>query len=100
MMRPRRCCDGQLIAAAEEERFTPKKHDYEFPQNAIDFCLKAGGLAATDLITYRFSKSHLSSLNGATKACKPFRARTAFSGGNDHVVGISSDQNADSKRLG
>ena len=41
--------DGQLIAAAEEERFTRKKHDYEFPQNAIDFCLKAGGLAATDL---------------------------------------------------
>jgi len=41
--------DGQLIAAAEEERFTRKKHDYEFPQNAIDFCLKAGGLGATDL---------------------------------------------------
>ena len=41
--------DGQLIAAAEEERFTRKKHDYEFPQNAIDFCLKAGGIAATDL---------------------------------------------------
>src|SRR5882762_8099755 len=41
--------DGQLIAGAEEERFTRKKHDYEFPQNAIDFCLKAGGIAATDL---------------------------------------------------
>ena len=33
------------IAAAEEERFTRKKHDYEFPQNAIDFCLKIGGIA-------------------------------------------------------
>jgi carbamoyltransferase len=41
--------DGQLIAAAEEERFTRKKHDYEFPQHAIDFCLRAGGLRATDL---------------------------------------------------
>jgi carbamoyltransferase len=41
--------DGRLIAAAEEERFTRKKHDYEFPQNAIDFCLMAGGLKATDL---------------------------------------------------
>ena len=41
--------DGRLIAAAEEERFTRKKHDYEFPQNAIDFCLKAGGLHSTDL---------------------------------------------------
>jgi carbamoyltransferase len=34
--------DGQLIAAAEEERFRRKKHDYEFPQRAIDFCLRAG----------------------------------------------------------
>jgi predicted NodU family carbamoyl transferase len=34
--------DGQLIAAAEEERFTRKKHDYEFPQRAIDFCLRLG----------------------------------------------------------
>jgi carbamoyltransferase len=34
--------DGQLIAAAEEERFTRKKHDYEFPQHAIDFCLRTG----------------------------------------------------------
>jgi carbamoyltransferase len=41
--------DGELIAAAEEERFTRKKHDYEFPQNAIDFCLKIGGIASPDL---------------------------------------------------
>src|SRR5512143_2021660 len=41
--------DGQLIAAAEEERFTRKKHDYEFPQHAIDFCLRLGGIRAADL---------------------------------------------------
>lgn len=41
--------DGQLVAAAEEERFTRKKHDYEFPQHAIDFCLRMGGIAAADL---------------------------------------------------
>jgi carbamoyltransferase len=29
--------DGQLVAAAEEERFTRKKHDYAFPRHAIDF---------------------------------------------------------------
>jgi len=32
--------DGQLIAAAQEERFTRKKHDHDFPQNAIDYCKK------------------------------------------------------------
>jgi carbamoyltransferase len=41
--------DGQLIAAAEEERFTRKKHDYEFPQQAIDFCLNAGAIQGSDL---------------------------------------------------
>ena len=41
--------DGLLLAAAEEERFTRKKHDYEFPQHAIDFCLRTGGIAASSL---------------------------------------------------
>src|SRR5438552_7326656 len=41
--------DGQLIAAAEEERFTRKKHDYEFPEKAIQFCLKTAGIEAQDL---------------------------------------------------
>jgi carbamoyltransferase len=41
--------DGEIIAAAEEERFTRKKHDYEFPQNAIDFCLRFGGIQPGDL---------------------------------------------------
>jgi len=41
--------DGQLLAAAEEERFTRKKHDFEFPANAIEFCLRTGGIAARDL---------------------------------------------------
>src|SRR2546430_17730800 len=41
--------DGRLIAAAEEERFTRKKHDYEFPQHAIDFCLRVGGIRGEDL---------------------------------------------------
>jgi carbamoyltransferase len=41
--------DGRLIAAAEEERFTRRKHDYDFPQNAIDFCLRTGGIESPDL---------------------------------------------------
>lgn len=41
--------DGELVAAAEEERFTRKKHDYGFPQNAIDFCLELEGIRGEDL---------------------------------------------------
>jgi carbamoyltransferase len=36
--------DGEIIAAAQEERFTRKKHDHAFPQKAIDYCLKEAGL--------------------------------------------------------
>jgi carbamoyltransferase len=41
--------DGKLVAAAEEERFTRKKHDYDFPKNAIQFCLDTGGLKGADI---------------------------------------------------
>ncbi|GIW43743.1 MAG: carbamoyltransferase [Candidatus Binatia bacterium] len=41
--------DGQLVAAAEEERFSRKKHDSDFPRLAIDFCLAEAGLRAEDL---------------------------------------------------
>jgi len=41
--------DGEIVAAAQEERFTRKKGDAAFPARAIDYCLKAGGIAASDL---------------------------------------------------
>jgi len=37
--------DGDIVAAAQEERFTRKKHDAGFPRKAIDFCLARGGIA-------------------------------------------------------
>lgn len=41
--------DGKIIAAAQEERFTRKKHDANFPKNAINFCLKAGDISFDDV---------------------------------------------------
>ena len=41
--------DGRIVAAAQEERFTRKKHDATFPIKAIEFCLNAGGITAKDL---------------------------------------------------
>jgi carbamoyltransferase len=41
--------DGRLVAAASEERFTRKKHDEGFPHEAIQYCLRAGKIAAKDL---------------------------------------------------
>jgi carbamoyltransferase len=41
--------DGNVVAAAQEERFTRKKHDANFPHHAIKSCLEIGGLKARDL---------------------------------------------------
>ncbi len=41
--------DGAIVAAAQEERFTRKKHDYRFPQNAINYCLEHAGITPADL---------------------------------------------------
>jgi carbamoyltransferase len=37
--------DGRILAAAQEERFTRKKHDADFPRNAVHFCLDEAGVA-------------------------------------------------------
>lgn len=41
--------DGKPFAAAQEERFTRRKHDHRFPKNAIGYCLDAAGLDLDDL---------------------------------------------------
>ena len=41
--------DVEIISAAQEERFTRKKHDYNFPLNAIRYCLEAGKISGQDL---------------------------------------------------
>ncbi|MCC7335280.1 MAG: carbamoyltransferase [Pirellulaceae bacterium] len=41
--------DGRIVAAAQEERFTRKKHDAAFPLAAVDYCLQEAGLQPEDL---------------------------------------------------
>ncbi|MGB6706569.1 MAG: carbamoyltransferase [Pseudolabrys sp.] len=41
--------DDRIIAAAQEERFTRKKHDSSFPQNAIEYCLQAGNVRLDEI---------------------------------------------------
>jgi carbamoyltransferase len=41
--------DGRIVAAAQEERFTRKKHDHRFPTAAVDYCLGEAGLKPEDL---------------------------------------------------
>lgn len=41
--------DGEIVAAAHEERFTRIKHDFEFPRRAIEYCLKEAGITVDQL---------------------------------------------------
>jgi len=41
--------DGEIIAAASEDRFTRRKGDADFPANAVEFCLRQGGISRDDL---------------------------------------------------
>lgn len=41
--------DGEIIAAAQEERFTRKKHDFNFPINAVNYCLKEAGITVEEV---------------------------------------------------
>ena len=42
-------CDGEIISAVQEERFSRKKHDSRFPENAIKYCIKSNNLDLKDI---------------------------------------------------
>lgn len=72
--------DGQIIAAAEEERFSRKKHDSGFPKQAVQFCLNTANISVKDIdwiIFYekpfeKFERITLSALAVAPNGRKPF----------------------------
>ena len=55
--------DGQLVAAAEEERFNRRKHYSDFPRNAIDYCLKEAGITIHDVDYIGFYEKPLVKFN-------------------------------------
>src|SRR5579872_1034091 len=73
--------DGQLIAAADEERFSRVKHDSSFPKRAINFCLDTAGIQSSDLayvVFYekpllKFERIFTNSVHNAPKSYNFFR---------------------------
>jgi len=51
--------DGRIVAAAQEERFTRKKHDANFPSRAVDYCLREAGVDASQLTLVGFYEKPL-----------------------------------------
>ena len=46
--------NGSIVPAAQEERFTRKKHDAAFPRHAINYCLSEAGVSANDIVNVVF----------------------------------------------
>jgi carbamoyltransferase len=46
--------NGAIVAAAQEERFTRRKHDERFPRHAIEYCFREGGITTADLAYVAF----------------------------------------------
>ncbi|HEY6071958.1 MAG TPA: carbamoyltransferase [Anaerolineales bacterium] len=74
-------CDGDLVAAAQEERFSRIKYDHRFPRQAIDYCLREAGVSIRDLdhvVFYekplpKFERILLSHLNTFPRSWHVFR---------------------------
>ena len=72
--------DGEIVAAAQEERFTRKKHDAAFPKNAVEYCLREAGitLGQVDCVAFyekpflKFDRILHSYLAHAPKGLKTF----------------------------
>ena len=61
--------DGEIIAAAQEERFSRKKHDPRFPKRAINYCLEEAFIESSDLDAIVFYDSPILTLDRVVKNC-------------------------------
>jgi carbamoyltransferase len=71
--------DGDIVAAAQEERFTRKRHDERFPENAARYCLEAGGISAGDLDAVVFYEKPLLKFERLLETYVAFAPRGLFS---------------------
>ena len=71
--------DGEIVAAAQEERFTRKKHDERFPENAVRYCLEAAGIKASDLDAVIFYEKPLLKFERLLETFLAFAPRGLFS---------------------
>ena len=71
--------DGEIVAAAQEERFTRKKHDERFPENAVRYCLEAAGVATSDLDAVIFYEKPLLKFERLLETYLAFAPRGLFS---------------------
>ena len=70
--------DGHILAAAQEERFTRIKQDSGFPHNAIEYCLKEGGIRPGDVDLVAFYDKPFLKFERLIETYMNFLLRAAF----------------------
>lgn len=82
--------DGLIVAAAQEERFTRKRHDPRFPKNAINYCLEEAGIEPDDLDAVVFYDKALDTWDRVLRNCMHVGepAREQFSRAAKSVLGV------------
>ena len=68
--------DGEIIAAAQEERYSRKKHDPRFPHNAINYCLEEAFIETDEIDAVVFYDSQILKLDRLLKSCMQRGARS------------------------
>lgn len=71
--------NGDIVAAAQEERFTRKRHDERFPENAVRYCLEAEGIGAKELDAVVFYEKPLLKFERLLETYVAFAPRGLFS---------------------
>ena len=89
--------DGEIISAAQEERFSRKKHDSSFPKNAVSYCLKSQKISLSDIKEIANSKDG----NSILISYKGDSANADISLPNEYTVELNDDSIRDlEKRFG
>jgi len=70
--------DGEIVAAAQEERFTRRKGDSSFPKHAVDYCLRLAQIEPSDLAFVGFYDKPCSSSSAFWKPTWEYLQRIAF----------------------
>ncbi|MBL8330601.1 MAG: carbamoyltransferase [Rubrivivax sp.] len=84
--------DGQVVAAAQEERFTRKRHDPRFPNHAINYCLEEAGIEASDVDAVVFYDKAMDTWDRIVRNCMYAGPSSAdqFSRAAQSVLGIKA----------
>jgi carbamoyltransferase len=87
--------EGEVIAAAQEERFTRLKHDWRFPLNAVSYCLQEAGVTINDIGLIAFYEKPFLKFERARNLCRNSAEEHVRLSGSDAFMAQTKTLDAD-----